>query len=302
LQQLPLVGSSGFTGVTTNIGSIRNSGIELSLNTVNISNSNFRWSSNLNLTFIKNEVTELAGAPFAAGFASWVEEGQALGSFRGFRVDRIIQDATDQAEAVAQGQTAAQLGDIIFKDLNGDGTLNAADQEILGSAQPKFFGGLTNTFNYKNFDISLFFRFVYGNEIYNNTRAFSEGMNGVFGQTDGVLDRWTPENPSTTVPRAVYGDPNNNRRVSDRWLEDGSFLRLNNFQIGYTIPQEVLSKTRVLRSARIYASGQNLFTITKYSGFDPEVSTFNITNTSPGTDFLTYPQARAVTFGVNIGL
>lgn len=302
LQNLPLVGSSGFLGVQTNIGSIRNSGLELGINTINISKNNLRWTTNLNFTFNKNEVTTLSGAPFASGFASWVEQGQPLGAFRGFRVDRIINTPADLATAQAQGQTTAALGDILFKDLDGNGSLTSADQEILGSAQPDFFGGLTNTVTFKGFDLSIFMRFSYGNSIYNNTRAFSEGMNGVFGQTDGVLRRWTPENTNTDVPRAVFGDPNNNRRTSDRWLEDGSFLRINNVQLGYTLPASVIAKTKVLRSARVYVAGQNLATFTKYSGFDPEVSTFNITNTAPGTDFLTYPQARSITFGVNLGL
>lgn len=302
LQNLPLVASSGYTGVQTNIGSIRNQGLELSITSVNISKNDLRWTTNLNFTFNKNEVTKLSGAAFAQGFASWVEQGQPLGSFRGFRVDKIINTAEDLATAQAQGQVSAALGDIMFKDLTDDGALTSADQEILGSAQPDFFGGLTNTVTYKGFDLSVFMRFTYGNTIYNNTRAFSEGMNGVFGQTDGVLSRWTPTNTNTDVPRAVYGDPNNNRRTSDRWLEDGSFLRINNLQLGYTLPASIISKTKVLRSARIYASAQNLAVFTNYSGFDPEVSTFNITNTSPGTDFLTYPQAKAFTVGVNIGL
>ncbi|MCH7411039.1 TonB-dependent receptor [Belliella sp. DSM 111904] len=296
----PLVGSSGFTGVQENIGVIRNRGWEFSLNTVNIDKRNFSWRTNFNITFNRNEVLQLAGNPFAAGFASWVEEGQPLGSFRGFRTEKIIQNAEDLAIARAQGQSAAQLGDIMFRDLNGDGVLNTNDQEILGSAQPKFFGGLTNTFQFGDFDIMAFLQFNYGNQIYNNTRSFSEGMNGVFGQTSGTLDRWTPENPSTTMPRAVHGDPNNNRRVSDRWIEDGSFMRLKNLSIGYNLPSSIANKVYA-RSIRVYASGQNLLTWTNYKGFDPEVSTFNITNTSPGTDFLTYPQARVYTLGVNVG-
>lgn len=301
LQNLPLVGNSGFTGITQNVGAIRNSGLEFTLTTVNVSKRDFRWTTDFNMTFNKNEVTALAGAPFASGFASWVEEGQPLGSFRGFRVDKIIQNAEDLQIARDRGQSQAQLGDIMFKDLDGDGLVTGNDQEILGNAQPLFFGGLNNTINYKNWDFSVFGRFSYGNLIYNNTRAFSEGMNGVFGQTSGVRERWTPDNPSTTMPRAVFGDPNNNRRVSDRWLEDGSFFRINNFQLGYTLPKSVLSRVNI-RNARVYASGQNLITLTRYSGFEPEVSTFNITNTAPGTDFLTFPQARVVTFGVNFGL
>jgi TonB-linked SusC/RagA family outer membrane protein len=296
----PLVGSSGFTGIQENLGTIRNSGIELAINSVNIDKPDFNWSTNFNITFNKNEIVKLAGTPFAAGFASWVEEGYALGSFRGFRVEKIIQNGEDLATARSQGQTAAQLGDIMFRDIDGNGVLNTNDQEILGNAQPKFFGGITNTFKIKNFDIMAFFQFTSGNLIYNNTRAFSEGMNGVFGQTTGTLNRWTPENPSTTVPRAVHGDPNNNRRVSDRWIEDGSFIRLKNLSIGYNVPASIARKVSA-RSIRVYASGQNLITWTGYSGLDPEVSTFNITNTSIGTDFLTYPQARVFTMGINVG-
>lgn len=296
----PLVGSSGFLGVQENIGVVRNRGWEFAVNSVNIDRRNFSWKSNFNISFNRNEIVQLAGNPFAAGFASWVEEGQALGSFRGFRVERIIQNGEDLAIARAQGQTLAQLGDIMFRDIDGDGVLTGNDQEILGNAQPKFFGGFTNTFQIGRFDVMAFLQFTYGNMIYNNTRAFSEGMNGVFGQTTGVLDRWTPENPSTTMPRAVFGDPNNNRRVSDRWLEDGSFMRLKNMSIGYNLPANVAQKVSA-RSIRIYAAGQNLLTWTNYSGLDPEVSTFNITNTAPGTDFLTYPQARVYTLGINVG-
>jgi TonB-linked SusC/RagA family outer membrane protein len=302
LQFFQTPGSTGFTGYQRNVGSVRNSGFELGINTINISKNDLRWTTNLNFTFNRNELTKLEGGAFPVGFASWVEQGQPLGAFRGFRVDRIINSAEDLATAQAQGQSAAALGDILFRDLNDDGALTSADQEILGSAQPDFYGGLTNTVTYKGFDLSVFLRFSVGNSIFNNTRAFSEGMNGVFGQTDGVLRRWTPSNTNTDVPRAVYGDPNNNRRTSDRWLEDGSFLRINNLQLGYTLPASIIAKTKVLRSARVYVAGQNLAVFTNYSGFDPEVSTFNITNTSPGTDFLTYPQARSFTFGVNLGL
>ena len=139
-----------------------------------------------------------------------------------------------------------------------------------------------------------------GNYVFNNTRAFSEGMNGVFGQANTVKNRWTPQNTSATMPRAVFGDPNNNRRVSDRFVEDASYVRLKNVTFGYTFPTKLLEKIK-MRSARIYVTGQNLLTFTNYSGFDPEVSTFGETNTSPGTDFLTFPQSRSLLVGLNIG-
>ena len=136
--------------------------------------------------------------------------------------------------------------------------------------------------------------------VFNNTRAFSEGMNSIFGQAATVRDRWTTSNTDTDIPRAVFGDPNNNRRVSDRFLEDASYVRLKNLTLGYTLPKGVIKKAG-LSNARIYVTGQNLLTFTDYSGFDPEVSTFGETNTAAGTDFLTFPQARTMLVGINLG-
>jgi TonB-dependent starch-binding outer membrane protein SusC len=310
----PLVGSSGFTGITENIGSIENRGIDIQLTTSNIDKRNFQWNTSFNLSFFDNKILTLAGTPFASGFASWVEEGEALGSFRGFRVVRILQsqeeidelnnmakEMTGNPNAVYQS-TLTRPGDIMFADLNGDGRITADDQEILGNANPRFFGGITNNINAYGFDLSFFFQFSVGNMVYNNTRAFSEGMNSIFGQAATVRDRWTPDNPTTDTnfPRAVFGDPNNNRRVSDRFLEDASYLRLKNLTLGYRLPSSVVNKVG-LSSLRVYVSGQNLLTFTNYSGFDPEVSTFATTNTAPGTDFLTFPQARTMIVGLNVG-
>ncbi len=313
----PLVGSSGFLSITENIGSMENRGIDIGLNTENVRTKNFTWSTNFNLSFFDNEIVKLAGTPFAAGFASWVAEGEALGSFRGFRVEKVFQtqeeiDALNararelrgSATAVYQS-TLTRPGDLMFKDLNGDGVISNDDQEILGNANPTFFGGLTNNLSAFGFDLSFFFQFSYGNLIYNNTNAFAEGMNSIFGQFASVSNRWTPDNPTDNIryPRAVFGDPNNNRRVSDRFLEDGSYLRLKNVSLGYNLPSEMLSKLKLTRF-RVYVTGQNLLTFTKYSGFDPEVNTFTTganANIAPGTDFLTFPQARIVLAGINIG-
>ncbi|MFD2246272.1 SusC/RagA family TonB-linked outer membrane protein [Pontibacter ruber] len=312
-----LVGSSGFTSITENIGSVENKGLEFALTSYNVDSNTpggFTWNTNFNIAINRNKVTKLNdGTPYAQGFASWVEEGQPLGAFRGYRVERIFQtqaeiDALDAAARQATGNAGARYqssatrpGDIMFKDLNSDGIINSEDQEILGSAQPDFTGGITNNLAFKGFDLSFFFQFVQGNEVWNHTRAFAEGMNGVFGQTSAVLNRWTPENTSTDMPRAVYGDPNNNRRNSDRWIEDGSYTRLKNIQLGYNLPTSLVERAK-LRSARVFVQGQNLLTFTDYSGMDPEVNTFSGSNTSLGTDFLVYPQAKTLTFGVNIGL
>ncbi|WP_185280933.1 TonB-dependent receptor [Hymenobacter sp. NBH84] len=311
----PLPLTSGFSTVTTNIGSMWNKGIELDITSQNVQTQDFSWNSNFNISFIRNRITKLPNnnADQAAGFASLLRVGESLGSFYGYEVDRIYQTAAEvaadneAARAATNGQSSyfqqqnTAAGDIRFKDLSGDNVITAADQKIIGRAQPKFFGGFSNQLSYKGIDLGIFFQYSYGNDIYNNTRAFTEGMNSVFGQSSAVLDRWTPTNTDTDIPRAAFGDPNINRRVSDRWLEDGSYLRLKTATLGYNLPKSLVTAAHV-QNIRIYVAGQNLLTFTKYKGLDPEVSTFTTSNTSPGTDFLTFPQARVYQVGLNIGL
>jgi hypothetical protein len=245
-------------------------------------------------------------------YANWVEEGQPIGAFYGYQVVRIFQsqaeiDALNEASRTPENSTsfyqsaATRPGDIMFLDLNGDGRVTSADQTVIGSAQPDFYGGLTNTLTYRGIDLSVFFQFTYGNEIYNYTRQGGEGMNGQSGQLASVRNRWTPERPSTTMPRAAQGDPNNNLRTSDRFLEDGSFGRLKNLSIGYTIQPGLLKKVR-LRSLRLYGTAQNLFTLTPYSGYDPEVNTLADATLSAGTDYLVMPQPRTFLLGIQLGL
>ena len=309
-RQLPL--TSGLASISQNIGSLRTRGLEFEVTTQNIKSADFTWTTNFNISMIRNKVTSLVDdAPFAAGFASRVQVGESLGSFYGFQVDRLFQTtdeiaALDAAAKINNGPTAvyqlfAKPGDIKFVDLNNDGVINALDQKIIGSAQPNFFGGINNTLAYKGIDLNFFFQFTQGNEVYNNTRAFAEGMNGQFGQLATVRNRWTPTNTNTDMPRAVNGDPNTNRRTSTRFLEDGSYLRLKTITLGYNLPTNIVSVAR-LQSARIYVSGQNVLTFTKYKGLDPEINTFSGNNTALGTDFLTFPQARTIQVGINIGL
>ncbi len=313
--------TSGFTTILQNFGEMENKGFEFTVSTENVKTKDFTWTSNINISANENRIRKIFGNAFAVGFGSWIAQDEALGSFRGYKVDKIFQtqeeiDAANAAAKAAGGSvyqsSLTKPGDIKFVDVNGDGKIDATDQVILGSAQPKFFGSFTNDFTFKGFDLRVFFQFVQGNKILNYTRDFSEGMNSVFGQTDGVLNRWTPTNTNTDVPRAVWGDPNNNRRVSDRFIEDGSYVRLKNVSFGYTIPKLLTNKIKVDR-IRVYVQAQNLLTFTNYKGMDPEVSTFNTQNTAigggsnttanaaQGTDFLTFPQARTYTFGVNIG-
>jgi TonB-dependent starch-binding outer membrane protein SusC len=294
----PLVGSSGFASIAENIGELESKGLELSISSTNFRTKDFTWTTNFNITFPQNRVLKLAGTPFAAGFASWVEEGQDVGAFRGYVVKGIFKDAAAVAAAPVHS-SATRAGDVQFEDLNGDNIINANDQRIIGSAVPKYFGGLTNTFSFKGFELNVFVQFVQGNSIYNNTRSFAEGMNSVFGQIATTQNRWTTTKTDATMPRAVWGDPSNNRRVSNRWLEDGSFVRLKNISFSYNLPTSIVEKIK-LSGLKFYIQVENLYTWTNYSGLDPEVSTFSVSNTAPGTDFLTFPQARTLTFGLNV--
>ena len=315
----PVSGETGFTSVAANSAKMTNTGIDIGFKAVTFDTKMFKWSTTINVATQSNIVTDYPSGT-AFGFASWLEKGYSLGSFRGYRVDGIFQtqaeiDALDKTAKEKNGASAlyqtslTKPGDIKFKDLNGDGVVNSLDQEVLGNALPTFYGGITNEFSLDiprigHFELTTLLSGNFGNKIFNFTRAFSEGMNSVFGQTTGVLNRWTPTNTNTDIPRAAYSDPNNNRRNSDRWLEDGSYVRLRNITLSYSLPNNLFGSTG-FQSVRVYVSGLNLWTSTKYKGFDPEVSTFSegtaSANTALGTDFLTYPQAKSVVFGINVG-
>jgi len=192
--------------------------------------------------------------------------------------------------------------------LDGDGVITSADQQIIGSAQPKYYGGITNTFRFKGLDLSVLFQFNVGNQIFNTSRSYTEGMSTTYSADVSVLNRWTPTNTNTDIPRAVLGDPNQNNRNSTRFLEDGSYGRFKSVTLGYTLPTTLTSKAHI-RTLRVYVQSQNLVTFTKYKGLDPEVNTYGqgggasttTYNAAPGTDFFTYPQARTITGGITLG-
>ena len=307
----PLVGSSGFTAVNQNIGEITNTGWEFSVTSTNFATKDFVWTTSFNISFNKNIVKKISGSPFPSGFASWTQEGYPIGSFYGYKAIGIfnsqaeINKAPTQTPGTNPGNSTSP-GDIQFADLNHDGVINSSDQTILGNANPKYYGGLTNTISYKGFSFSFFLQFNQGNKIFNENRVFAEGMNSLFGQYASTLKRWEPTDTATNMPRAVFGDPNGNAALnSTRFLEDGSYLRLKNVTLAYSLPRQLLSRTKI-SSVKFFITATNLKTWTKYSGFDPEVSTFPSTNpannVSPGTDFLTYPQSKSWTFGLDLGL
>ncbi len=313
----PIPTTSGFTTVTQNVGEVRNTGVDFSLTGVILNNNNFSWTSTFNLGYLKNEVRRLVdGIPFDAGFANRIAEGQPLGSFFGHVTDGLFQN---EAEIEAHAtQANAAPGDFRFLDLGGgagpdgivstaddlpaDGVINDDDRTFIGKALPDFTGGLQNSINVYGIQIDAFFQFATGFQVYNNNLAFAEGLNSVFAPTVRAWENaWREEGDQTNIPRIVANDPNGNRRDSDRFAEDGDYLRLKTLTVGYNIPNDLLSSIGV-ESLKIYASGYNLWTLTDYSWFDPEVNIFDGGNTALGTDFLTFPQPRSVVFGVKVGL
>jgi hypothetical protein len=312
---VPTSPSEGFggSGTLANVGSMRNTGAEFQLG-YHKTSGDFKFDITGLLSVIHNKVLKLynptssitsgSDADFGGGdvFTNTVA-GQPVQSFYGWIAQGLFK--TD-AEAAASGQPGAAAGDIRFKDLNGDGKIDASDRTYIGSFLPKFTYSLNYTATYKNFDLGIFFQGVNGNKILDAERIIVEGMPRLFNSGTQVLDAWTPSNTNTDIPRAVSGDPNRNGRLSTRWIEDGSYLRLKNFEIGYTIPPLALKSwlNGSISRLKFYVSSQNLLTFTKYKGFDPEVGNKNISSggtLTNGVDFGQYPAARSFQFGVQAG-
>jgi hypothetical protein len=320
LLSVPLPESLGYSASPlANVGSMQNTGVEV-LAAYNHRSADFNWNLTATFDLVRNEVLSLAtpnatinsgaNADFGGFDITRTEAGQPIQSFYGWVVEGIFQSEAEVTQANNLGndnlpyQNARTApGDIRFKDLNNDGKVDASDRTYLGSYIPKFSYGLNWGGTYKNFDFAIFLQGVQGNKIYNGVKVIGQGMLRLFNATTDVLDAWTPQNTDTDVPRAVSGDPNQNSRTSDRFLEDGSFLRIKNMSIGYTFPSAKLKQisNNVVNRVRVYVSSQNLLTFTKYSGYDPEVASrfYNLLNN--GIDYGQYPQARTVLFGVNLG-
>ncbi len=310
LNNVPLAFNTGAqnTTVTQNIGAVENRGFELGVNSTNVDAQNsFRWTTQLNLSFNQNKVIDIGTQTNdenqvvpkrIIGDYSITERGQPLGAFYGFVTQGIFQN--EQEIANAPRQDNARPGDIRFADLNGDNIINGDDRRVIGNPNPLFFGGLTNNFSYKGFELSLFFQGSFGNDIYHANRQLTEGMMALpLSGTRNTLNRWRTPGQPTDVPRAVFGDPNNNNRFSDRFVEDGTYVRLKNLTLAYNFPAQWLSRAKIA-SLRLYVTGQNLLTFTNYSGYDPEVSADPFSATAFGRDFGVYPQARIYTAGINV--
>jgi len=293
-----------------NTGSVLNSGFELAIEYKKYFSKDFSFHINANASLLHNEMLKLDN-PILAGridnsvYATKTEEGFPIGSFYLYEMEGIFQNQTEIVTHAFQGNDI-EPGDVKFKDQNGDGVIDSKDRTHLGSAIPKVTTGLTLGFNYKQFDFSMFLGGAFGQKIYYQIATDIEGFYRPFNLTQRYYDeRWTGEGTSNTQPRACWEAKSNNARPSSRFLEDASYLKLKNIQIGYNLSDDVVKKIR-LSNLRIYCSGTNLYTFTKYPGLDPELTTSDNTlhSSEPfrvnGIDWGTYPSAFTITFGLQV--
>lgn len=299
--------STGYSDIVVpsiNLGKVQNRGIELAVNTKNITGE-FEWSTSFNVSYNQNRIVSLNDSvPLYTGSIGLNQNlaiqhpgGYPINEFYGFVTAGVFQNQKEVNGWAVQVPGAdpynrTSPGDIKFRDLNNDGKIDDNDRTFIGNPNPSFIFAMNNNFSYKGVDLSIFLQGIAGNDIYNANRIWQEGMAVAQNQTTAVLDRWTGEGTSTSMPRAVFNDPNKNTRVSDRFVEDGSYLRIKNVTLGYTLPRSIVQKAK-MSSARVYISCQNLATFTKYTGFDPEVP-------SNGIDLNVYPVTRTISAGVNI--
>lgn len=311
----------GFSRSYKNIGELRNDGLEFTLNTVNLEKRSFSWSSSFNISFNRNKVISLTSDESRMlSLVSWdalhngsylytAQVGQQAALFTGYIFDGIYQfedfDEPAPGHYVLKSSVTGngsptreeiQPGDIKYKDLNGDGTVNAFDETIIGNPLPKHVGGFANNFSYKGLSLHVFLQWSYGNEVFNANRIYFEGGRpNSRNQFVTFNDRWTPENPSNTHFRAGGHGPLG--RYSSKFIEDASFLRLKTISLSYQVPSRWLFQSPVFKNLSLTASAQNLATWTNYSGMDPEVSVRHSVLT-PGFDWSAYPRNRIFVFGI----
>ena len=289
--------TSGFEDTTTtytNAGKVRNQGIEMSLHTINLTGE-LGWETNLTATYNKNKIKDLnSDVPYYINqinnsYVTMLAKDYPINVFYGYVTDGIFQNQSEvNTHAVQPG---AEPGDIRFRDLNNDGVINDSDRTVIGNPNPSWLFSMNNSLSYKGFELSVFLQGIAGNKIYNANNIDNTGMAAAYNQTTDVLKRWQGEGISNSMPRAVFGDPNQNTRVSDRFVENGSYLRLKNITLSYTFPKQWLQKTQI-ENARLSLSCENVATITGYSGFDPEVGI-------NGIDQNRYPISRTFSLGLN---
>lgn len=309
LFSVPLPQYSGFQTQLKNIGKVENKGFEIGLNS-KILTGEFKWNADVNVSANKNKVLQLPdnndiqygagpGHMIGLGNTQILRVGQPVGSFWGWVYDGVYQ--TGDAFLPGAGFETV-VGGEKYKDLNGDGKLDANDRQIVGNPNPKFIWGISNDFKFKNFDLNIFFQGSQGNDLLSFTLLEIESMASPYNSTTRALERWTPSFTNTDVPKRSLS---RTQRVSTRWVYDGSYARLKNLAVGYNLPNDLLKKAFISK-LRIYASAQNILTFTKYPGYDPEVNynsdgSGSAANRNLGLDYGSYPNAKSYTIGLNIG-
>ena len=290
--------TSGFEDTTTtyaNAGKVRNQGIEMQLHTVNIAGE-WNWETDFSATYNTNKIIDLNSAvPYYINqvnnsYLTMLQKGYPINVFYGYVTDGLFQNQTEVDNHAFQ--PGAAPGDIRYRDLNNDGVINESDRTVIGNPNPTWLFSMNNTVEWKGLELSVYLQGVAGNSIYNANNIENTGMAAAMNQTVAVLDRWTGEGTSNFMPRAVYGDPNQNCRVSDRFIENGSYLRVKNIMLAYSFPSKMLQKINV-HGLRLALICENVATISKYSGFDPEVSI-------NGIDSSRYPIPRTYSVGLNL--
>ena len=338
-------GSSKLNAPKGNYGSIENKGLEITLDAHPVQLKNFSWDSNFQISFNKNKLLSLSDTENATlvGYGQWgdvvcvSEIGKPLYNFYGYKVEGVYKDLDDiqnsakpakyPSDGVFSRGNTVWVGDIKYKDVDENGIIDERDRTDIGSPLPKFTFGWTNTFRYKNLDLSIFLNGSYGNKVMNynsltlthmnstwtnqlqsvvSKRARLEPIDPTIVYADGSkwydhIDNVRVKNPGTKIPHTSINDPNDNDRISDRYVEDGSFLRIKNITLGYTFPKALLNKAKI-ENLRVYVNIQNLYTFTKYTGYDPEVgaSTQDSTGLTYGLDNGRYPSPAMYSFGLNI--
>lgn len=292
---------NGVETYNSNAAEMYNRGHEIGVNATILKSTNLSWNSQFNITFNKNEVTRLLGdkpVPIDFGFATRIDVGQPVGAFFGLNAIGIYR-SNDEIPQYLYNQ-GIRAGDVKYEDVNGDGVIDSNDRVFIGKAQPDFFGNFRNTFRYKNFDLSANIIFVFGQDMYNSSLRFA-GVSGnpLFGKFADQTDYWTPDNPNASLPRPVRGfNQSWNNQVSSRFIENASYIRLREVQLGYTLPKTMLNIGDM--TLRFYIAADNLWTWTNYSGPEPEVNAFGQSNVATGTDFFTQGMNRTIKFGINL--
>ncbi|WP_028376183.1 SusC/RagA family TonB-linked outer membrane protein [Leeuwenhoekiella sp. MAR_2009_132] len=305
LYNVPIPRTTGFSFITQNIGSIENKGFEFTLTTRNLV-GDFKWDTNFNISSNSNQVKDLPDELLTNGYIQngnyhILREGLPIGTFYGYKFNGVYSRDEDNVNGITNGSQGAVFkgGDPIWEDVNGDNIIDADDRQIIGDATPDFFGGITNNLSYKNFSLSVFFQFSYGNDIYSEINHQRNSVVRYNNLSTDALDRWREQGDVTDFPRPLRDDPlESDSRIQSRWVEDGSYIKLKNVNLSYSFPEKLIGRFG-LSKLDAYVTGTNLITWTKYTGFDPDVNSYS--GLRAGVDEGSYPQSRTIILGLNFG-